>query len=439
MGYDFVRNGCECGYKRYNWTSLGRTQSGQASLAIDELGRLFSWGQNAYGQAGHGDRTISEVMRYIEWATQLGTMRNWLKASCNEFGSRALNDRGEIWGWGWGSEDCSAMGLPIGSGGGGSNEYFYIPTLCTPGYTWKDYACDMYCMLMVDMDGQLYSCGDNFDYNLGMGIDNNIYNTPQINPTLTDPIKLIDAEYLAKCAVTEDDEVYIWAEWWCPPSTILSVPTLVTGLPVGSVIVALSACEYGTAVILSDGTVWAFGDGAMFGDNYVAYPAGTSAFQQVTGLSSYNITKINVGGLGGFNFFALDEDGNIWGTADGSDSYWHGKSSGPANPLIWSMVAVEFEGERKYVDMLGNQHQGAYQAIDDQGYLHTWGYQGWGPHLAIGAAGSQYDIDTYDPNIEYVVRTRTLVGLAGEAIEGDGDPAYLNNLPTGESPYIGGT
>ena len=217
MAYNMIRNGkCEGGFGRVRWSCLGRTSASQASVAIDENGNLFTWGQNAGAQSGQGDYTIlGNQVAYIEWATQLLPGIRFVKSSSGEQSSVALTSNGELWGWGdqrW--EDSSAFGLPAGSGPTG-DDWYYTPWKCTPGYRWKDAVHCMYYTLAIGMDNKLYTFGRNIDECLGMNLANDyLQHTPLLNTYLTDDIKLIDCEYIANVAVTVDNKVYIWGDSW---------------------------------------------------------------------------------------------------------------------------------------------------------------------------------------------------------------------------------
>lgn len=432
MTYSFTRNGCECGYERYKWSHFGRCQSAQASLAIDELGRLFAWGRNYNWQTGLGDDAADDEYSEIEFAIQVGSMRNWLKAGGGEKSSMALNAFGELWGCGDTNANSAPFGLPAGSGVGGSDEY-YLWTQCNSDYFWIDFAHDYYCTIALSEARDLYFFGEDIDGDAGQGNWlGSTYQTPTIISAISD-VMIIDAEYGPKAAVTADNKVYVWGYFWGHWQFYYNIPTEITGLPGSAVIVDMSASPYGIAVVLSDGSIWMAGEGELYGDAMVTGDSNT--FQQVSALSARNITKVKMGGLGGLVATVLDDEGNIWGTEASGDSYWAGTSTSATPTTDWDLYGSEFEGENNWIDMCPNTHQQVYQAIDAAGYLWTWGWQGWGTHLAVGAKA----YTSRPGNLTDIVLTRTLAGLAAEAYELDGDRVYLNNLPSGDSPYIGGT
>lgn len=434
MAYRFLMNAeCPNEFTRYKWVSLGRTQASQSSNGIDELGRIFTWGQNHSGQCGQGNPEYiapgtwgKPDLENIECATQLGSATNWVKSCSGELSTIALNSVNELWGWGRSDfPGCSSFGLPIDSGEGsqtwmgvpdpGNETYFFMPVRVAPGYNFKDVAHDYYHTLAIGMDDKLYSFGNNWANALGAGVAfGNNFHIPILNPTLIADIKLIDCEFFVNVAITTDDKVYIWGEsFWSWPAVInYPIPTEITGLvlPVGVTIVDCSVNGYGVLVVLSNGEIWAVGDELIFGDQGVSYPLGSTTFKQVTALSAKNIVKVQATLLGGHSIFVIDSSGNIYGFS--SDPDWYTGNSIAPTVNTWNVIA---DVAKTYVSVVNNTHNNVYQAIDDQGYLWTWGSQGWGPHLAICVDNAEV------PLIENA-------SLAEPAVDALGNPAFLNNL-----------
>lgn len=433
MAYRFLMNGeCLREFLRYKWVSLGRTQASQGSNGIDELGRMFTWGQNYNAQSGQGNCEFISSGNYgkpdlvdIECATQLGSATNWIKSCSGELSTVALNSDNELWGWGNSAYDCSAFGLPPDSGEGhkswmgvpdpGNETLFFTPVRVAPGYNFKDVAHDLYHTVAIGMDDKLYTFGYNGDYALGAGVaEGDNFMVPILNPTLVADIKLIDCEYLVNVAVTTEDKVYIWGEqfWSWPADLNYPIPTEITGLviPIGETIVSCSVCSYGILILLSNGELWAAGDEVLFGDQGVSYPLGSTTLKQIPALAAKNIVKVRATSLGATSVFVIDSNGNIWGFSGDPDWY-----TGNAIAPVWNTWNSIADTNVTYVDVINNTHNNVYQAIDDQGYLWTWGSQWWGPHLAICVNDDEVDL-------------REIAGLAAPAVDALGNPVFLNNL-----------
>lgn len=453
MTYDMFRNGkCEGDCLRYKWAKLGRTWGSQASVAIDELGRLFSWGQNYWGQSGQGDRCWGGGSNYnrpdlveIELATQLTDMKGFVKSCSGEVSSVALRANGELWGWGdMTYTDGSAFGLDpdqgvssqqcfTGTGVPGFMDLFFRPVRCTPGYLWKDVAHDYYHTITIGMDNKLYTFGRNADSCLGVEGLGLYVPTPQLNLTLTADIKLIDTELLCSAAVTVDNKVYVWGEsWWDAEANwdfSSAVPTEITGLPVGSNIVQVAVCTLGVTVLLDNGEVWTAGNSFNFLDDYTAFPDGTPTFQRIEAFASKFAKRVVFTALGNSAMHILDDTGTIWGYESTTGFTGNDEVVVHDEP---NLIGVNFIGQRKYIDFISNTHQSlVWQAIDDQGFLWTWGLQNWGPHLANGTSG---DGDYYEEGIVEVYY-QAYPGLAAPAVDYNGNPALLNNLPEWLSEY----
>ena len=77
---------------------------GRQSFSIKTDGTLWSWGQNAYGQLGLGNRT------YYSSPKQVGALTNWSKINCGSLTVMAINTVGALWGWGFNVEGALGLG-----------------------------------------------------------------------------------------------------------------------------------------------------------------------------------------------------------------------------------------------------------------------------------------------------------------------------------------
>jgi len=437
MGYNLLKNGCEDGYRRYKWSCLGRTGASQSSHAIDELGRAFGWGQNNDFEAGVGDYIDEgDHLKYIELATQIGVPGRCIKICSGEYGSLAINHLGELYGWGTTQggalDNCASFALPHNSGSHGG-DMFATPTRAAPGYLFKDISFDFYHAAAIGMDNKLYTWGyDNNDGALGLGPGITSINVPTINPTLTDDIKLVDSELLNSVAVTTDDKVYLWGTWWNQWSSYTPIEVIGLVIPPGETIVSISCSYLSIIVLLSNGEVWGAGDEYIYGDQGAT--GDSTTFKQITCFAN-PIVLAKTTALGLNAVVVIDDQGDIYGWSDGIDEFLGNDPSPSPDWELPNLIASEYPGQHKWVDVILNTHNSAFQAIDDKGWLWTWGWQGWGPHLATNTVYSQYYLDM-DPNVEGIVAIQSIASLASPAVDAYGDPAYLNNLRPYESEYF---
>jgi len=439
MHYDILKNAkCDIGSPRDRWAKLGRNQSSQCSSAIDEYGRLFTWGQNYYGQSGQGSRLEDSSKYEIEFCSQIGAERNWVKVMGQEYSCMALNELGELWVWGDNAEDGSQWGYDPGV----APSIAYTPIRAADGYFFKDFAYGYYYTIAVGIDNKLYSFGVNDDYSLGIGeVEGSSYKTPVLNPYITEDIKFIDTELYCTVVVTESDKVYAFGcNWWYTHTVWdgywTGVPWEVTGLviPAGETIVGASVCYGGITVVLSDGTVWKVGNDGLLLDTSNYYTDGSTEFEQLSSLAGKYIVKSIVTALGSFAHFVLDNKGNIWGYSDTSSDFWIGNSH---TPILYglNLVGAEEEDNRKYIDFCSNETNLVWMAIDHLGYLWTWGYQWWGPHLGIGAK-SYTSSGTADSDDYPKVYASPVPIKAAVALDYKQEQTTLNAIDYGESPYI---
>jgi alpha-tubulin suppressor-like RCC1 family protein len=109
------------------------------SMAIKADGTLWAWGMNGDGQLGIGDRRSRGV------PVQVGQDDDWASVSCGVYAAAALKDDGSLWAWG------SAIGTSPQEIGGGQ------AWLCaSSGYS---YGAPYFRILAVRDDGSLWGRG----------------------------------------------------------------------------------------------------------------------------------------------------------------------------------------------------------------------------------------------------------------------------------------
>lgn len=437
--YTYLRNAkCIDGFPRCWWKSLGRNQASQNSSAIDELGRLFTWGQNYWGQSGQGDWHDDTTKYETEFCTQIGSERNWVKAYGSESGFMALNKRGELW--------CAGSNFADGAQWGYAAAILpnanYHPLKCNIPFKVIDFSYGGYNTLIVDENRKLWTMGDNWDYILGQPVLDAFYHEPTRVAGITEDVLMLDTEEGTSAIVTTDNKVYLMGcdfssqTAWDGYST--STPWEVTGLtvPAGESIVGVSVSSSGVSILLSDGTVWIAGNDGLKMDGTDYWTSGSTTFQQLTAVSGKFIVKVQQTSLGAYAHFCLDNEGNIWGYSDSGYDWWQGNTI-PVDPPFYTMILVGAEnaGNRKYVDFCCNDHNGVFQAIDDRGYLWCWNTQAWGPHLGIGAKSFSAS-GTYDTDDLPKVYASQFPILATQGRDYAGNETTHNTVDAGISEYM---
>jgi len=419
MPYELVKN-AKCLTKGLRIKATNCSYGlGQASVIIDELGRLFTCGYNYSGECGLGDwHLYGDDFKDIPTFTRVGIQCNWVKATQGEYSAIIMNSKGELWGFGK-PESGSAFGLDENVM---PNNIFYTPIRCAPEYTFKDFYHDYYHTIIIGNDDYLYTFGKNISDALGLGIYASIdelIKNPTKNPYLTDKIKFLGCEFLLNGCVTVDDKVYVWGSWgWgFSPSLDYDRPTRVEGLiiPDGETIVDFGVSYSGVVVLLSNGTVWAMGEETYCQNGS---DGDLTTFHQITTLGDKFITKIKTNQFE--CVFCLDDEGNIWSWGWGS--YQFGFSNCDDAFWIPTITGCEAVGERKFIDFEINTYHYCYLAIDTDGYVWSWGYQGWGANLGLGL---RYE------DLSYSCAPQRCI----EFVDSSGNGLDVNILFEGTSPY----
>ncbi len=126
------------------------------SLAINQKGQLFSCGANGHGQCGDSDYRDHLVLN------QIGKDSNWKFVTTGWNHALGINSNGELFGWG------TNMDFELATG----NDTIYnvfIPRKIGTDTNWVSASAGNYFSLAINSKGELYSWGGNGDGKLGLG------------------------------------------------------------------------------------------------------------------------------------------------------------------------------------------------------------------------------------------------------------------------------
>lgn len=124
------------------------------SLALKNNGTLWAWGSNFWGMLGDGTRLNRAS------PVQIGTDSNWSKVSANGTFTLALKSDGTIWGWGWNT---------FGQIGDGSFTMRLIPTQIGSDTDWIDISAGQTHGMAIKNNGTLWAWGSHQFGQLGVG------------------------------------------------------------------------------------------------------------------------------------------------------------------------------------------------------------------------------------------------------------------------------
>ena len=282
-----------------NWSKV--SHGGGSGYAINNTGRLYSWGSNNRGALGLGNIT------YYSSPKQIGALTTWK----NVFGGTyaycmAIKTDGTLWSWGNGAHGC----LGLGDTTNRSNP------IQVGGLTdWLTVSCGLYSTLALKTNGTLWAWGQNTNGELGLG-NRTDYSSPKQVGSLTNwsTISMSNDHALA---TTSDGKIYAWGvntlgQLGQGNRTSYSSPKQVGSLTNWSQ--AGSGHETGFA-IKTDGTLWGWGgngNGPLGLGNETHY----SSPKQVGALTSW--TKMAEGPYKYYNFGAI-QSGKLymWGYGAG--------------------------------------------------------------------------------------------------------------------------
>lgn len=135
----------------------------QHSLAIDEDGNLWAWGYNEYGQLGDG--TTEDKLTPVQ--IKVGTKFKEIYAELVH--SLAIDEYGNLWAWGYNG---------YGQFGDGTTEDKLTPIQIKDGTKFKEIAAGEYHSLAIDEAGNLWTWGYNESGQLGNGNIEEYISTP---------------------------------------------------------------------------------------------------------------------------------------------------------------------------------------------------------------------------------------------------------------------
>jgi len=124
------------------------------SLAIDESGYLWAWGDNWYGQLGDGTKEDKST------PVKIKSNLKFNQISAGEFYSMAIDESGNLWAWGRNH---------LGQLGDGTQDLRTSPVIIKSGTKFKSVSSGVSHALAVDDSGNLWAWGNNSTGQIGNG------------------------------------------------------------------------------------------------------------------------------------------------------------------------------------------------------------------------------------------------------------------------------
>ena len=313
-------------------------------------GNLFTWGRGDSGQLGTNAATNKSTP-----VTTFAGGTNWKQVSSGRQTSAAIKSDGTLWIWGYGL-----------NGQLGINQYTNISTPVTTfagGTNWKQVSAGAFHSAAIKTDGTLWTWGNGQYGQLG-----NNDTTQRITPVTTSAggtnWKQVSAGEFFTAAIKTDGTLWTWGRGshgrlGNNDTTLRNTP--VTTFVGGTNWKQVSSGGYFCAAIKTDGTLWTWGQGTLgqLGDN----TATDKSTPVTTFAGGTNWKQVSAGF---FHCAAIKTDGTLWtwgrgifgqlGTNDTTDK------STPVTTFVggtnWKQVSCGY---------------GHCAAIKTDGTLWTWG------------------------------------------------------------------
>uniref|UniRef100_A0A1B6DZ80 RCC1-like domain-containing protein n=1 Tax=Clastoptera arizonana TaxID=38151 RepID=A0A1B6DZ80_9HEMI len=268
--------------------ACGRTHT----LISTGSGKVFSCGNNSDGQLGLGTSDTACIDVPEEVKGILGTVEQ-LAAGCNH--SVALTNKGQVYVWGSNADGQLGLGPDVKS--------VSMPTVLPLEETVSSIACGYYHTILLTEEGHAYACGEGEGGKLGLGNTENVM-VPTIIP-LEAYLLFVTAGGNHTIAVAVDDKAYGWGRNDCGQlgltntlETEITKPTIISSLT-GYVIKEAACGESHSAFITENGELLTCGEGRhgklgnetnVSNDQFIVTPTKVSRF------NNFFVSKVKCGG-----------------------------------------------------------------------------------------------------------------------------------------------
>lgn len=277
------------------------------TVGLTRDGKIYSWGRNMRSQVGDG--TIIDRNTPI----QVGSDTDWRKVTAGAVHTIALKNNGTLWGWGNNSA-CELHATPANPY---PNDYYVQPVQLSPDTNWEDITAGAARTFGIKKDGTLWARGRNSGHGLGIGYGENM-------------------------CVTNFTRIGTDANWKK---------------------VFTSAAGDFTFALKTDNTLWGWGDNIMGGvgngaSTYVQSPVqiGTDTWKDVAAGENYSV--------------GVKSNGTLWGWGRGCWDYTQTYAV-PAH----SLSPVQVGNDTDWVKVYGGHCISLAQKAD--GSVWAWGGYGY--------------------------------------------------------------
>lgn len=351
------------------------TGIGNHTIVAKSNGKVYTWGNNLYGQLGFGDNLSSSVAVSVNTSGVLSG-KTITKVATGYFHSIALGSDGNVytWGYNW-----------YGQLGNGNNTNSYVPVAVNTsgvlsGKIIIRVAAGLHHSIALASDGKVYTWGYNAFGQLGNG-----NNTNSNVPVAVDTsgvlsgkiITQIASGYGHSMALASDGKVYTWGlnssgqlgnYTYTDSKVPVSIKT--SGVLSGRTIIQIAAGSDHSIALASDGTVYTWGRndyGQLGNGSFIGSITEPVAVNTSGVLSGKTIIQI---AAGYYHSIALASDGTVYTWGDNTyGQLGNGNNTKSNVPVAVRTVGV-LNGKTIVKIASGSDHS---IALASDGTLYTWG------------------------------------------------------------------
>ena len=420
---------------RFSQISAGRGHV----LAVASDGNLYAWGSNEQGQLGDG--TITERHEPVRVKKPQGVSQDftWVQASAGHKFSLGLGSDGKIYSWG----DNSYGQLGIGNKDNDSHsspEPVNMPQNAPAGFTWKQEAAASLHALGIGSDGNLYSWGNNDHGQLGDGTMTEKY-TP-VKVTLPKGVpsgftwKQMNGWGWHSLALGSDNLLYSWGTngrgevgTGSTSEEILTAVRVATpqGVPSNFTWKQFQMGDYSSLAVGSDGNAYGWGAGTKgsLGDGLVQDSHGPTRTAKPYGVSPQfswkQVSNQSDASLG------IGTDGNVYSWGDNTNGQLGDNTTTLRSTPVRVAAPTDAPSGLTWVQVSAGWNNNSFGLASD-GNLYSWGSN------VNGQLGDNTTNDRHIPGRVNLPGTTTVTavsfgGTAGTDITKNADGTWSVTTP----------
>ena len=287
------------------------------TVALDKNGKVYAWGRNNYGQLGDGTTTNSNIPICISDIPTNPLNKVKIKEiSAGNSHAVAIDEEGKVYTWGnnWsgqlGDGTTTRSNIPI-----------CISDISTNLINIKEISAGHNYTVAIDENGKVYAWGDNDSGELGDGTTEDSRVPICISDISTNliNIKEISAGQSHTVAIDEDGKVYTWGANWDGrlgdgTTTDSNIPICISDISTNLVnIEAISAGIFHTVAIDEEGKVYTWGHnyGGQLGDGTTTDSNIPICISDISGNELYNQKALKIS-ANGYWTIIIDKNGKIY-------------------------------------------------------------------------------------------------------------------------------